>query len=282
MNTLKTFFLMAIMTFILMFLGNAIAGQNGTIIALIIAGVMNFVSYWWSDKIVLSMYGAQPVAENTHLYQLVKNLAQRADLPMPKVYILNEQQPNAFATGRNPHHAAVAVTRGLMDIVDDNELSGIIGHELGHVQHRDILISTVAATMAGAISFLANMAKWAAIFGGGRRDDDNRSGNPIALIAMAIFAPLAALLVQMAISRTREYKADRFGATVSGNPEYLANALRKLDMYSRRIPMRNAAPATENMFIVSPLAGNKMANLFSTHPSTEDRIRRLEEMKYEK
>lgn len=282
MNTLKTFFLMAIMTFILMFLGNAIAGQNGTIIALIIAGVMNFVSYWWSDKIVLSMYGAQPVAENTHLYQLVKNLAQRADLPMPKVYILNEQQPNAFATGRNPHHAAVAVTRGLMDIVDDNELSGIIGHELGHVQHRDILISTVAATMAGAISFLANMAKWAAIFGGGRRDEDNRSGNPIALIAMAIFAPLAALLVQMAISRTREYKADRFGATVSGNPEYLANALRKLDMYSRRIPMRNAAPATENMFIVSPLAGNKMANLFSTHPSTEDRIRRLEEMKYEK
>ncbi|WP_410208355.1 zinc metalloprotease HtpX [Fusobacterium sp.] len=282
MNTLKTFFLMAIMTFILMFLGNAIAGQNGTIIALIIAGVMNFVSYWWSDKIVLSMYGAQPVAENTHLYQLVKKLAQRADLPMPKVYILNEQQPNAFATGRNPHHAAVAVTRGLMDIVDDNELSGIIGHELGHVQHRDILISTVAATMAGAISFLANMAKWAAIFGGGRRDEDNRSGNPIALIAMAIFAPLAALLVQMAISRTREYKADRFGATVSGNPEYLANALRKLDMYSRRIPMRNAAPATENMFIVSPLAGNKMANLFSTHPSTEDRIRRLEEMKYEK
>jgi heat shock protein HtpX len=281
-NTLKTFFLMAIMTFILMFIGNLIAGQNGTIVALIIAGAMNFISYWWSDKIVLSMYGAQPVDSNSHLYHIVENLAKRANLPMPKVYIINEQQPNAFATGRNPQHAAVAVTRGLMDIVDDNELSGVLGHELGHVQHRDILISTVAATMAGAISFLANMAKWSAIFGGNRRDDDNGGGNPIALLGVAIFAPLAALLVQMAISRTREYKADRFGATVSGNPEYLANALRKLDMYSRRIPMSNAVPATENMFIVSPLTGSKMANLFSTHPSTEDRIRKLEEMKYER
>ena len=282
MNTLKTFFLMAIMTFILMFIGNLIAGQNGTIVALIIAGVMNFVSYWWSDKIVLSMYGAQPVDSNSRLYHIVENLTKRANLPMPKVYIINEQQPNAFATGRNPNHAAVAVTRGLMDIVDDNELSGVLGHELGHVQHRDILISTVAATMAGAISFLANMAKWTAIFGGNRRDDDNSGGNPIALLGVAIFAPLAALLVQMAISRTREYKADRFGATVSGNPEYLANALRKLDMYSKRIPMSNAVPATENMFIVNPLAGSKMANLFSTHPSTEDRIRKLEEMKYER
>ena len=282
MNTLKTFFLMAIMTFILMFIGNLIGGQNGVLIALIFAGIMNFVSYWWSDKIVLSMYGAQPVDSNSHLYQLVANLAQRANLPMPKVYIINEQQPNAFATGRNPHHAAVAVTRGLMDIVDDNELAGVIGHELGHVSHRDILISTVAATMAGAISFLANMAKWTAVFGGGRRDDDNRGGNAIGLIAVAIFAPLAAMLVQMAISRTREYKADRFGAMVSGNPEYLANALRKLDMYSKRIPMPNVAPATENMFIVSPLVGSKMANLFSTHPSTEDRIRKLEEMKYER
>lgn len=282
MNTLKTFFLMAIMTFILMFIGNLIAGQNGTIVALIIAGAMNFISYWWSDKIVLSMYGAQPVDSNSHLYHIVENLAKRANLPMPKVYIINEQQPNAFATGRNPQHTAVAVTRGLMDIVDDNELSGVLGHELGHVQHRDILISTVAATMAGAISFLANMAKWSAIFGGNRRDDDNGGGNPIALLGVAIFAPLAALLVQMAISRTREYKADRFGATVSGNPEYLANALRKLDMYSRRIPMSNAVPATENMFIVSPLTGSKMANLFSTHPSTEDRIRKLEEMKYER
>ncbi|MDY2801868.1 zinc metalloprotease HtpX [Fusobacterium sp. FSA-380-WT-2B] len=280
MNTLKTFVLMGVLTFILLLLGNAIGGQNGIFIALIMAGFMNFFSYWYSDKIVLSMYGAQPVDKNTHLYQLVEKLAKSADLPMPKVYIINEAQPNAFATGRNPKNAAVAVTRGLMDLVDDYELAGVIGHELGHVHNKDILISTVAATMAGAIAFLANMAKWAAIFGS-HRDDEDGGSNPIALIGIAIFAPLAAMLVQMAISRTREYKADRFGAKVSGNPLYLANALRKLDMYSRRIPMPNAAPATENMFIVSPLAGSKMANLFSTHPSTEDRIRKLEEMRYE-
>lgn len=280
MNTLKTFFLMGILTFILLFIGNAIGGQGGIIVALIMAGIMNFISYWFSDKIVLSMYGAQKVDENSHLYQLVSKLAMSANLPMPKVYIINEAQPNAFATGRNPNNAAVAVTRGLMELVDDYELAGVIGHELGHVHNRDILISTVAATMAGAIAFLANMAKWAAIFGGSNRDDDE-GGNPLALIGVAIFAPIAAMLVQMAISRTREYKADRFGAKVSGNPDYLANALRKLDMYSKRIPMPNAAPATENMFIVSPLAGSKMANLFSTHPSTEDRIRKLEEMKYE-
>lgn len=279
MNTLKTFVLMGVLTFILLLIGNAIGGQSGVVVALIMAGVMNFISYWFSDKIVLSIYGAQPVDENTHLYQLVEKLARTSELPMPKVYIINEAQPNAFATGRNPHNAAVAVTRGLMDMMDDYELAGVIGHELGHVHNRDILISTVAATMAGAIAFLANMAKWAAIFGSSR--DDEEGGNPIALIGIAIFAPMAAMLVQMAISRTREYKADRFGAKVSGNPQYLANALRKLDMYSRRIPMPSAAPATENMFIVSPLAGSKMANLFSTHPSTEDRIRRLEEMRYE-
>lgn len=281
MNTLKTFFLMGVLTFILLLIGNAIGGQSGVIVALIMAGVMNFISYWFSDKIVLSMYGAQPVGKDTHLYQLVEKLARTSELPMPKVYIINEAQPNAFATGRNPQNAAVAVTRGLMDLVDDYELAGVIGHELGHVHNRDILISTVAATMAGAISFLANMAQWAAIFGGSNRDDEDGGSNPIALIGIAIFAPIAAMLVQMAISRTREYKADRFGAKVSGNPIYLANALRKLDMYSRRIPMPSAAPATENMFIVSPLAGSKMANLFSTHPSTEDRIRKLEEMRYE-
>lgn len=281
MNTLKTFALMGVLTFILLLIGNAIGGQSGVIVALIMAGVMNFISYWFSDKIVLSMYGAQPVGKDTHLYQLVEKLARTSELPMPKVYIINEAQPNAFATGRNPQNAAVAVTRGLMDLVDDYELAGVIGHELGHVHNRDILISTVAATMAGAISFLANMAQWAAIFGGSNRDDEDGGSNPIALIGIAIFAPIAAMLVQMAISRTREYKADRFGAKVSGNPIYLANALRKLDMYSRRIPMPSAAPATENMFIVSPLAGSKMANLFSTHPSTEDRIRKLEEMRYE-
>lgn len=281
MNTLKTFILMGVLTFILLFIGNAIGGQNGVFFALIMAGFMNFFSYWYSDKIVLSMYGAQPVEKDTHLYQLVEKLARNANLPMPKVYIINGEQPNAFATGRNPQNAAVAVTRGLMDLVDDYELAGVIGHELGHVHNRDILISTVAATMAGAISFLANMAQWAAMFGGGRSDDEDGGSNPLALIGIAIFAPIAAMLVQMAISRTREYKADRFGAEVSGNPIYLANALRKLEMYSRRIPMPNAVPATENMFIVSPLAGSKMANLFSTHPSTEERIRRLEEMRYE-
>lgn len=280
MKTLKTFFLMGIMTFILMIIGNAVGGRNGMMIAFIMAGVMNFISYWYSDKIVLSMYGAQPVDENTNLYRLVERLANEADIPMPKVYIINESQPNAFATGRNPSHAAVAVTRGLMEIVDENELSGVIGHELGHVHNRDILISTVAATMAGAITFLANMAKWAAIFGG-RGDDEDRDGaNPLALIFISILAPIAAMLVQMAISRTREYKADEFGAKVSGNPLYLANALRKLETYSRRIPMENVSPATENMFIVSPLAGSKMANLFSTHPATADRIKKLEEMSF--
>ncbi len=281
MNTLKTFILMGTLTFILLLIGNALGGHNGVVIALIMAGVMNFISYWYSDKIVLSMYGAQPVEKGTHLYQIVEKLARSADLPMPKVYIINEAQPNAFATGRNPKNAAVAVTRGLMDLVDDNELSGVIGHELGHIHNRDILISTVAATMAGAISFLASMTRWAAIFGGGSRDDDDRGSNPLALIIIAIFAPMAAMLVQMAISRTREFKADRFGAKVSSNPIYLANALRKLDLYSRRIPMPKAAPATENMFIVSPLAGNKMANLFSTHPSTEERIKKLEDMRFE-
>ena len=232
MNTLKTFFLMGILTFILLVIGNAIGGHNGVVIALIMAGIMNFISYRFSDKIVLSMDGAQPIDKDTHLYQLVEKLAKTSNLPMPKVYIINEQQPNAFATGKNPKNAAVAVTRGLMELVDDYELSGVIGHELGHVHNRDKLISTVAATMAGAIAFLANMAKWAAIFGGSNRDDEDGGSNPIALIGIAIFAPIAAMLVQMAISRTREYKADRFGAKVSGNPQYLANALRKLDMYS--------------------------------------------------
>ena len=193
---------MGILTFILLLIGNAIGGQNGVVVALIMAGFMNFFSYWFSDKIVLSMYGAQPVEKDTHLYQLVEKLARNSDLPMPKVYIINEAQPNAFATGRNPQNAAVAVTRGLMELVDDYELAGVIGHELGHVHNRDILISTIAATMAGAISFLANMAQWAAIFGGGRNDDEEGGSNPIALIGVAIFAPIAAMLVQMAISRT--------------------------------------------------------------------------------
>ncbi|MBC2855662.1 zinc metalloprotease HtpX [Cetobacterium sp. 2A] len=276
MQGFKTFLLMLVMTLLLMTIGSLVAGRNGMLIALIFAGVMNFVSYWFSDKIVLSMYRAQPVSEDDRVFKITKRLAMNADLPMPKVYVINEQQPNAFATGRNPKYAAVAVTRGLVEVMSDDELAGVIGHELGHVSNRDILIGTVAATLAGAIAYLSSMAKWAAIFGGNRRRDDE-NGSPFALIAVAIFAPMAAMLVQMAISRTREYKADQFGAKVSGNPIYLANALKKLEMWSNRVPM-DAAPATENMFIVSPLAGSKMASLFSTHPSTAERIRRLEEM----
>lgn len=279
MNSLKTFFLMATMTFILMFLGNLLGGQQGTVIALVFAGIMNFFSYWFSDKIVLKMYNAKEVSSDTQLYQLVKNLTQKANLPMPKVYIINERQPNAFATGRNPQNAAVAVTSGLMNLVSTEELSGVIGHELGHIHNRDILISTVAATMAGAISFLSNMARWG--IGTRRRDDDDRNSNPWIALMAAILAPIAAMLVQMAISRTREYKADRFGAKISGNPLYLADALRKLEMYSKNIPMSNAIPSTENMFIVNPFNGENIAKLFSTHPSTADRIAKLEEMRYE-
>lgn len=274
MKNFKTFILMGVMTFLMLFIGNLIGGRQGVYFAFIFAGITNFISYWYSDKIVLSMYGARAVSENTNLYKLVERLVRKADLPMPKVYIIDSPQPNAFATGRNPKHAAVAVTTGILEILDDNELSGVIGHELGHVNNMDILIGTVAATFAGAISFLASIAKWGAIFGSSRDDEDR---NPLALILVSIFAPIAAMLVQMAISRTREYKADEFGAKLSGDPLYLANALKKLELGVRRNPM-NANPATENMFIVSPLAGDKMANLFSTHPSTQDRIERLYEM----
>ena len=276
MNNLKTFLLMGIMTFLLMLIGNLIGGSQGVYFAFIFAAFTNFISYWFSDKIVLSMYRAKPVSEDSNVYRIVKNLIARAEMPMPKIYIINENQPTAFATGRNPKHAAVAVTTGLLDIMDDNELAGVIGHELGHVKHRDILIGTIAATFAGAIAFLANMAKWTAIFGG-NRDSDEEGGSPIALLGIAIFAPIAAMLVQMCVSRTREYKADAFGGQISGNPLYLANALRKLEMGVRRNYM-DTNPAMENMFIISPLSGDKIASLFSTHPSTQDRIKKLEEM----
>ncbi len=274
MKTFKTFILMFSMTLILLFFGNLLGGRSGMTTALIFSFGMNFFFYWYSDKIILKAYRAQPVGEDNKVYQITRRIALDADLPMPKVYVLNQGQPNAFATGRNPKHAAVAVTRGLLDILDDNELAGVIGHELGHVNNRDILIGTIAASMAGAISFIATMARWAAIFGG--RDDDE-GGNPLALIATAIIAPIAAAIVQMAISRTREYKADEYGAKVSGNPLYLARALKKLEMWSKNIPM-DSSPATSHMFIVSPLSGKKAANLFSTHPSTSERIQRLERM----
>ena len=276
MNNLKTFLLMGVMTFLLMLIGNLIGGSQGVYFAFIFAAFTNFISYWFSDKIVLSMYRAKPVSEDSDVYRIVKNLTARAEMPMPKVYIINESQPNAFATGRNPKHAAVAVTTGLLNIMNNNELAGVIGHELGHIKHRDILIGTIAATFAGAIAFLANMAKWTAIFGG-NRDSDEEGGSPIALLGIAIFAPIAAMLVQMCVSKTREYKADAFGGQISGNPLYLANALRKLEMGVRRNYM-DTNPAMENMFIISPLSGDKIASLFSTHPSTQDRIKKLEEM----
>lgn len=272
MNAVKTFLLMITMTLILLFIGGAIGGRNGAMFALIFSFGMNMISYWNSDKIVLRMYKAQEVEKNSEVYSIVRELSERADLPIPKVYMINQSQPNAFATGRNQKHAAVAVTRGITEILDRNELKGVLAHELGHVHNKDILIGTIAASFAGAIAYLATMAKWAAIFGG--RDDEDK--NPIALIGIAIFAPMAAMLVQMAISRTREYKADRYGGKLAGNPIYLANALKKLETWSTRTPM-DAKPATAHMFIVNPLKGEKMAKLFSTHPSTKDRIAKLEE-----
>jgi heat shock protein HtpX len=267
--------LMTGLTLVLLWAGNALGGQSGMTIALVFALAMNAFSYWFSDKLVLKMYRAREIskAEAPELYEMVRRLARKADLPMPRVYIINQPQPNAFATGRNPEHAAVAVTTGIMKILNVDELEGVIGHELAHVKHRDILIGTVAATIAGAISYLAHMAQWAMIFGG--RDDDD--GNPLVAIVMMIVAPIAAMLIQMAISRSREYAADAGGAKIAGNPGHLADALRKLHSASQQMPMK-AEPATAHMFIVNPLSGAKMAKLFSTHPPMEERVARLESM----
>jgi heat shock protein HtpX len=245
------------------------------------AAVMNLVSYWFSDKIVLAMYGAKQVTEADHpeFYGMVRQLAAQAGLPMPKVYIISSDTPNAFATGRNPEHAAVAATTGILRILSREELMGVMAHELSHVKHRDILISSIAATVAGAITYLAQMAQWAALFGGGR-DRDEEGGGLLGTLVMAIVAPLAAMLIQMAISRSREYEADKGGALLTGNPLYLANALRKLETANRQIPMEGASPASAHMFIVNPLTGGGIMSLFSTHPPMEERIRRLESMVY--
>ncbi|MCX7793757.1 MAG: zinc metalloprotease HtpX [Thermodesulfovibrionales bacterium] len=277
MNTLKTMVLLVTLTVLFIFVGALLGGRAGMTIALIMALAMNFFAYWFSDKIVLRMYGARQVseAEAPELYSIVRSLAQRAGLPMPKVYIIDADQPNAFATGRNPKHGAVAVTTGIMRLLDRNELAGVIAHELSHIKNRDILVSTIAATIAGAISYLAQMAQWAMIFGG-RRDDDE-GGNPLAALVMMIVAPIAAMLVQLAVSRTREYGADSGGAKIVGNPLYLANALKKLHYASQRIPLE-ANPATSHMFIVNPLSGGGLMKLFSTHPPIEERIARLEAM----
>jgi heat shock protein HtpX len=276
MNVIKTTLLLTALTLILVVAGQALGGRTGMTIALGVAVVMNFGAYWFSDKLVLRMSRARQVteAEAPELHSIVRELSQRARLPMPKVYVINDPSPNAFATGRNPEHAAVAATTGIMGLLTREELSGVMAHELAHVTHRDILIGTIAATMAGAISMLAYMAQWAMIFGG------NRDRGPIGLvssIAMMILAPMAAMLVQMAISRSREFGADEGGARICGNPRWLADALRKLERGAAARPM-NVNPATAHMYIVNPLRGGGMMSLFSTHPPMAERVRRLEEM----
>ncbi len=268
------------LTVLIIWIGNMIGGRQGMVIAFIMALVMNMGSFWLSDKIVLAMYHAQPIDEheNPQLVQIVRELAQEANLPMPRIYMIPEDSPNAFATGRNPEHAVVAVTSGIMRILTPAEIKGVLAHEMSHVRNRDILVSSIAATLAGAIMILAHMAQWAAIFGGGRSSDGDRGGGVVALIVTAILAPVAATLIQLAISRSREYLADETGAHLVHNSEPLARALEKLAAASERVPM-NANPSTAHMFIVNPLSGRSLANLFSTHPPIEERIRRLRQMR---
>jgi heat shock protein HtpX len=273
-SALKTAILLGGLSGLLILAGGAIGGQGGLVIAFAIALVMNIGSYWFSDKIVLRMYGATEVGPDHPLYRVTARLAQKAGLPMPRVYVIPEESPNAFATGRNPQHAAVAATEGILRLLPENELEGVIAHELSHVMHRDILISTVAATIAAAIMLLANMARFAAIFGGGSRDDRESGSNPLVLLAMAIMAPLAAMLIQMAISRQREFAADRAGAELVGTPTGLASALRHIDAGVKQIPM-DASPATAHLFIMKPFSVGGLLSLFSSHPPTEARIQAL-------
>jgi heat shock protein HtpX len=275
-NTFKTAFFLTLLTLLLMFIGRAFGGQNGMLLALAFAAVMNFVSYFYSDKIALAMYRAQPVTreELPRAYAGVERLTQKIGVPMPKIYVIPSESPNAFATGRNPQHASVAVTQGILNLLNDEELEGVLAHELGHVNNRDILISSVAATVAGAITMLASMGRFAMIFGGmGGERDENRGGGLGALF-MLILAPIAASLIQLAVSRSREYQADATGAHFTGNPYALASALAKLDAYSRRLPMQ-ATPSTAHLFIVQPVLGMNLGSLFSTHPPIAKRIERL-------
>ncbi len=277
-NYFKTALLLGLLTGLIMVVGRVLGGEQGMLVALVFAAVMNFVSYWFSDRIVLAMYRGREVgpAEAPRFHAIVERLIVRAGLPMPKLYILPGESPNAFATGRNPEHAAVAATEGILTLMTDEELEGVLAHELGHVKNRDILISSVAATIAGAITFLATMARWAALFGGyGSNDDRDRGGgNIVTLLLTAILAPIAAMIVQMAISRSREFAADATGARFAGQPYGLAKALEKLDTYSKRVPL-DATPSTAHMFIVNPFSGRSLMNLFSTHPPIEERVRRL-------
>jgi heat shock protein HtpX len=271
---LKTALLLGLMSGLLLAIGGAFGGSSGLTIAFVIALGMNAFSYWFSDKMVLRMYRAQPVGEDHPLHRIVARLAQRANLPMPKVYIIPDQSPNAFATGRDPQHAAVAATEGILRLLPESELEGVIAHELTHVKNRDILISSVAATLAATIMFVARMAQYAAIFGGAGDDRDRRGTNPIALIATIILAPIAAMLIQMAISRQREFAADRGGADIVGTPTGLASALQHIEAYAKQLPMR-ADPSTAHMFIMKPFTGGGIMNLFSSHPPTAERVRRL-------
>jgi heat shock protein HtpX len=276
-NALKTALLLGLLTGFMILVGDWLGGQNGMILALGLAAVMNFVSYFFSDKIALMTYRAQPATREQlpRVYEVVERITQRQGLPMPKIYVIPTDSPNAFATGRNPSHASVAVTQGILNLLDDEELEGVLAHELGHVRNRDILISSIAATLAGAITILARMAYWGALFGGmGGRDREDRGGGGLGALFMLILAPFAAMLIQLAVSRSREYQADATGAHFTGNPYALARALQKLDAYSKQIPMV-ASPSSAHLFIVQPLLGINFAGLFSTHPPIRKRIERL-------
>ena len=285
MNVLKTGLLLAVLTVLLVFLGHLIGGTQGATVALIVALVINFISYWFSDKIVLAMYRAKPLSEQEapQVYRVVREIASRSQMPVPKIFWVSTVTPNAFATGRSPKHAAVVVTSGLLELMSEEELKGVLAHELSHVHNRDTLVMTIAAALAGAVMMLARMAEWAVWFGGARRDDRESRGSGafqlVVLLMIAILAPLAAMLVQLAISRTREYSADETGAHLAGSPSGLASALEKLDDATKRYPLPNANPATAHLFIVNPLSAGTLATLFSTHPPIEERIRRLRSMR---
>jgi len=280
-NNLKTAFLLTAMTVFLVLVGQALGGRSGAIMAFFIAAAMNFFSYFFSDKLAIMSSGAQPVSREQlpRVYQIVERLCAKTDLPMPKLFVIPTASPNAFATGRNPEHASLAVTAGILDLLNDDELEGVLAHELGHVRNRDILISSIAATFAGAVTILARMAGWAAMFGGGGRGRDRNGGGVISAIAMMILAPIAAMLIQMAVSRSREYQADATGAHFTGNPGALASALRKMELNAVRVPMQSS-PATAHMYIIQPLLGGMtFGSLFSTHPPTAERIARLTGMR---
>jgi heat shock protein HtpX len=278
-NIFKTALLLGVLSILLVLIGGAIGGQQGMVVAFVLALGMNFFSYWFSDRMVLAMYRAKPIEESQApaLYRIVRTLATRGGIPMPRVYLIPSESPNAFATGRNPQHAAVAVTEGIMRILSEEELEGVLAHELSHVKNRDVLIATIAATLAGAITYLAHMAQWAMIFGG-RRDDDEEGGGVLGGILMVFLAPIAAMLIQLAVSRAREFQADATGARLAGKPGGLAKALEKLEMASKALPM-DASPSTAHLFIVNPLSGRSLLRLFSTHPPIEERIARLRSMR---